>query len=66
MKRQHWLEKIYWNKLKYYKIWKIIINLNNKINKGYDNRELFDAIIENDEDILKDYLADNGYKFLES
>ena len=34
--------------------------------KGYDNRELFDAIIENDEDILKDYLADNGYKIIES
>lgn len=34
--------------------------------KGYDNRELFDAIIENDEDILKDYLAKNGYKIIES
>ena len=34
--------------------------------KGYDNRELFNAIIENDEDILKDYLAENGYKFIES
>lgn len=31
--------------------------------KGYDNRELFDAIIENDEEILHEYLTSHGYIF---
>ena len=31
--------------------------------KGYDNRELFEVIIENDEDILHDYLTKSGYVF---
>lgn len=31
--------------------------------KGYDNRELFDAIIENDEEILHEYLTSHGYVF---
>lgn len=31
--------------------------------KGYDNRELFEAIIENDEEILHDYLIKSGYVF---
>ena len=31
--------------------------------KGYDNRELFEAIIENDEEILHEYLTKNGYIF---
>lgn len=31
--------------------------------KGYDNRELFEAIIENDEEILHDYLTKSGYVF---
>lgn len=31
--------------------------------KGYDNRELFEAIIENDEEILHEYLTSHGYVF---
>ena len=31
--------------------------------KGYDNRELFEAIIENDERIIHEYLATRGYLF---
>ena len=31
--------------------------------KGYDNRELFDVIIENDEEILHEYLTKHGYIF---
>lgn len=31
--------------------------------KGYDNRELFELIIENDEEILHEYLTKHGYIF---
>lgn len=34
-----------------------------KLVEGYDNRELFEAIIENDEDLLHSYLTANGYIF---
>ena len=30
---------------------------------GFDNRELFEALIENDEDLLHDYLIKSGYVF---
>lgn len=31
--------------------------------KGYDNRELFEIIIENDEELLHEYLTKHGYIF---
>lgn len=31
--------------------------------KGYDNIELFEVIIENDEEILHEYLTKHGYIF---
>jgi len=31
--------------------------------EGYDNRELFEIIIENDEELLHEYLTKHGYIF---